>query len=104
MPVAQIVPAANGTWYFDLSIIGNAIRPIVTTVAPTIPVLAAISMPTTVTEIPRPPGKLPNTLPIVLRSCSASLVFSNVTPIKTKSGTATRVWFEIIPKILLAGR
>ena len=42
-----------------------------TTVAPTIPVVAASKAPTKTTEIPRPPGTGPNKLAIVTSRSSA---------------------------------
>ena len=60
VPVAQIVPDAREGEYPCLSIVGKEISPIVTTVAPTIPVLAANSIPTITTDIPSPPLKFLN--------------------------------------------
>ena len=40
--------------------VGKEISPIAITVAPTIPVVAANSAPTKITEIPSPPGIGPN--------------------------------------------
>jgi hypothetical protein len=70
----------------------------VTTVAPTMPVDAASSMPTIVTESPSPPRRLPNSMPMVSSSCSDSFERSSITPMKTNSGTATRTSFTITPK------
>jgi hypothetical protein len=53
---------------FVVLLSGN--KPIVTTVAPTIPVLAAISIPTIVTAMPNPPGTEAN------NSDMASLMFA----------------------------
>ena len=70
----------------------------VTTVAPTIPVLAASSMPTIVTEMPSPPRSEPNNALSVSRSSSAIRARSNVMPIKTNSGTAISVSLVMMPK------
>ncbi len=70
----------------------------VTTVAPTMPVEAAKSMPTKMTDRPKPPRKLPKSSPMVSRSCSAILERSSITPMKTKSGTATSSSLTMTPK------
>ena len=69
----------------------------VTTVAPTIPVEAASSIPTIVTDRPSPPGRRPNSRPRVSSSCSDSLERSSITPMKMKSGTATRTSLTMTP-------
>ena len=68
---------------------GNEIMPIVTTVAPTMPVDAASSMPTKVTENPRPPRRVPNSLPMVSSNSPATRDRSSMMPMNTNSGTAT---------------
>lgn len=52
----------------------------VTTVAPTIPVLAASNMPTTMTEMPRSLARFPNSDAIVASNCSATRDFSSTRP------------------------
>ena len=69
----------------------------VTTVAPTIPVLAASNMPISVTEIPSPPRRLPRRALIVSSKSSAMRARSSVTPMKTNKGTATSISLVIIP-------
>ena len=71
-----------------------------TTVAPTIPVDAAINAPTRRTDIPSPPLKFPNKLPMECSRSPAILDFSSITPINTNKGTAMSGSFFIIPKIL----
>ena len=71
VPEAEITPVANSGEYLFLSIVGNDNKPIVTTVAPTIPVDAAKNAPTTTTETAKPPGKWPNTLAIVVNNSPA---------------------------------
>ena len=78
--------------------VGSANSPMVTTVAPTIPVEAASSMPTKTTDRPRPPRICPNIMPMVSRSCSAILERSSITPMNTNSGTATRTSLTMTPK------
>jgi hypothetical protein len=73
----------------------------VTTVAPTIPVLAANNVPTITTEMPRPPFTLWNKDDIDSKRFSAILDFSNITPIKINIGIAISVSFVIMPNILL---
>ena len=99
VPEAQIVPVAISGEYPRLSIVGNDNSPIVTTVAPTMPVLAASNMPTIVTEIPSPPRRLPNSRLKVSSSSSAILARSRVTPMNTNRGTATSVSLVMMPKI-----
>ncbi len=71
----------------------------VTTVAPTMPVLAASSAPTTQTEIARPPRMVPNSRDIDSSRSSATRDFSSITPMKTNSGTASIVWLFMMPKM-----
>ncbi len=71
----------------------------VTTVAPTMPVLAASSAPTTQTEIARPPRMVPNRRDIDSSRSSATLDFSSITPMKTNSGTASIVWLFMMRKM-----
>ena len=59
VPEAAIVPVARPCEYLFFNIAGNEINPIATTVAPTIPVVAASNAPTKTTDIPRPPLTLP---------------------------------------------
>jgi hypothetical protein len=70
----------------------------VTTVAPTMPVEAASSMPTKMTDRPSPPRRRPNSRPMVSRSSSAIFERSSITPMNTKSGTATSSSLTITPK------
>ena len=71
----------------------------VMTLAPTIPVEAARMAPTTTTEIAMPPRRRPKSRAMVSSSSSASPDFSSATPMKTKSGTASKVKFVIVPQI-----
>ena len=71
----------------------------VTTVAPTMPVDAASNMPTMETEMPRPPRRVPNNRPMFSNSSSATLERSNITPMKTKSGTAMSTSLVMVPKM-----
>ena len=72
------------------SIVGNDNKPMVTTVAPTIPVDAAKKAPTTTTETAKPPGKGPKTLAIVVSKSFAILDLPHVIPIKTNINTASK--------------
>ena len=92
VPVAQSVPQASEGLYPAFIIVGKESMPIVTTVAPTMPVLAASNMPTMTTEIPRPPGNFPNTIAIFLSKSSAMRLRSNIVPMNTNSGTANKFW------------
>ena len=66
--------------------------------APTMPVLAAINAPTRMTVSANPPGAAPNKPDRLVNNSLAISVFSRSTPIKTKRGTAIRVWLVTIPK------
>ena len=63
----------------------------VTTVAPTIPVVAARSAPTKTTEMPRPPGTGPKSCAMVTRRSSAILERWSMMPMKMNSGMAISV-------------
>ena len=54
VPEAEITPVANSGEYLFLALLVMIINPIVTTVAPTIPVDAAKNAPTTTTETAKP--------------------------------------------------
>merc|ERR1711991_368982 len=100
VPLAQITPADTFLLYFHGIIRGRLSIPIVTTVAPTIPVDAAINTPTNKIEYTRPPRIFPQSLDIFSRREFAIPDFSNITPIYINKGTAIRVSFVIIPKTL----
>ena len=70
---------------------GSDISPIATTVAPTIPVVAARSAPTKMTETPKPPGIGPNSCAIRTSRSSAIFDFSSMIPMNIKSGIAIKV-------------
>ena len=100
VPDAHIKPDESRALYPALVMTGRLIKPIVTTVAPTIPVDAANRAPTIITEIPRPPALLPNSFPIASSNLKAMFDFSSMTPINTNRGTATKVSAFMTPKIL----
>ena len=66
-----MVPVAKDGEYLLRSIAGSEISPIATTVAPTIPVVAANKAPTKTTEMPNPPRTGPNNRAIVTKRSSA---------------------------------
>ena len=70
---------------------GSEISPIATTVAPTIPVVAASRAPTKTTAMPSPPGIGPNNWAMVTSRSSATLDRSSMIPMKMKRGMAIRV-------------
>jgi hypothetical protein len=70
----------------------------VTTVAPTMPVEAASSAPTAITDRPRPPRRVPNSRPMVMSSASAMPERSSIMPMKMKSGTATSTSLVMMPR------
>ena len=69
----------------------------VTTVAPTMPVEAAISAPTTETDMPRPPLNPPNRRPMLSSNSSATRERSSMTPMNTNSGTAISISLVMVP-------
>ncbi len=77
--------------------VGRLSNPMVTTVAPTMPVEAASNAPTIMTENPRPPRSRPNNNPMVPSNCSANFERSNITPMKMNNGTATNTSFNMTP-------
>ena len=81
--------------------IGRDISPIVTTVAPTIPVLAAKSAPTIIIDIDKPPLVFLKAVAIFSNIFAAIPDFSKMVPIKINSGTASYVTLFMIPKILM---
>ena len=97
VPVAQIAPVANAGEYPRLSIEGKDNKPMVTTVAPTIPVLAASNIPTNTTDTAMPLRYLPSSAAMATNRDSATLDFSNMTPMNTNNGTAISVSLETIP-------
>jgi hypothetical protein len=72
----------------------------VTTVAPTMPVLAASKAPTTIIEMLKPPLIFLNASAIFFNIFDAIPDFSKTVPIKIKRGTANKVTLFIIPNIL----
>ena len=67
--------------------VGKLIKPMVTTVAPTMPVDAANKVPTRMTAKANPPCIFPKRIATVSNKLSASPLFSNIIPINTKRGT-----------------
>lgn len=92
-----MVPVARLGSKPRLSRVGKLSRPSVTTVAPTMPVLAAISPPTNTTATSMPPCKRPSALAIDSSKSSAMRARSSTTPISTNSGTAMSVSLFITP-------
>ena len=62
-----------------------------TTVAPTMPVVAPINTPTTMMPMPRPPRSWPAACAMTSIRSSASRDFSSITPMNTNSGMAISV-------------
>ena len=97
VPAAAMEPDAKAGSYPRFSIVGRLSNPMVTTVAPTMPVEAASSAPTIVTDMPSPPRRLPNSFAISSSSSSAIFAFSRIAPIKMNIGTAISVELVIAP-------
>ena len=91
VPDALIVPVASAGLYLLRSITGSEISPMATTVAPTMPVVAASNAPTKTTEMPRPPGMRPKSWAMVISRSSAIFDRSSIMPMKMKSGIAISV-------------
>ena len=79
--------------------VGSVISAMVTTVAPTTPLAAASSTPTSTTEMPSPPGSEPNRRPIVSSRSSAMRERSSITPMKMNSGIASSTVLVITPNM-----
>ena len=73
--------------------VGSAIRVSMITDAPTMPVVAAMMVPISVTDIASPPGTRRVSTCSALRSSSATPDFSRIVPMNTNIGTAIRTWF-----------
>ena len=91
VPDAAMVPVASDGEYLCRIIAGSEIRPMATTVAPTMPVVAASSAPTNMTEMPRPPGTGPKSCAIVTSRSSAIRDRCSMMPMNTNSGMAMSV-------------
>ena len=70
---------------------GSEINPIATTVAPTMPVVAASKAPTKTTEMPKPPRIGPNNWAIATSRSSAIFERCSMIPMNTNKGIAIRV-------------
>ena len=94
VPDAAITPVARAWLYFCLIIGGNAKAVIIVTDAPIIPVIAARTVPITVTDIARPPGTFLNKICVVFNKSFAIPLLSIIVPINTKLGIATNIRFS----------
>ena len=94
-------PDENSFEYPCLIKAGNDIKPIVTTVAPTIPVLAARRAPTNIIDIDKPPFVFLNAAAIFSSIFAAMPDFSRTVPMYINNGTASNVTLFIIPKTLI---
>ena len=88
VPEAEITPVANSGEYLLRSMVGRDSSPMVTTVAPTIPVEAARKAPTTTTETARPPGRAPKTRAIEVSRSWAIRERSREMPMRMNMATA----------------
>ena len=75
-----------------------------TTVAPTMPVVAPISTPTSTMPMPSPPRSEPARWPITSIRSSASRERSSIMPMNTNSGIASSVAFVTTPKMRCGSR
>jgi hypothetical protein len=101
VPVEATNPVEKLFSYPWLIKIGKDIKPIVTTVAPTMPVLAASKAPTIIIDTDNPP-LIPLKAFAIFSSIFAAIPdFSRIVPIKINRGTASNVTLFIIPKILI---
>lgn len=101
VPVEATRPAEKLFSYPWLIRIGRDISPIVTTVAPTIPVLAAKRAPTIIIDIDKPPFVFLKAAAMFSNIFAAIPDFSKIVPMKINSGTASKVTLFIMPKILM---
>ena len=98
VPDAAIVPVASSMLYLRWIITGSAIRLIITTDAPMIPVVAARMVPMTVTARASPPGVRRSS---TCRQCSrfaATPDRSSMVPMKMNIGIAVRTRLSAIPQ------
>ena len=86
-----MTPVDSSGEYPFRNMVGNDSKPIVTTVAPTIPVDAAKNAPTTTTDTAKPPGKGPKTFAMVVSRSLAIFERSKVIPMSTNINTASSV-------------
>ena len=93
VPAEAIVPTAKDLLYPLESITGKAMSVSIMTDAPTMPVVAAMIVPSKVTAIARPPGIFASINCKMWSKSSATPLFSSMVPINTNMGTATRTGF-----------
>lgn len=84
--------------------VGSDINPMVTTVAPTMPVEAPRRAPTTTTEMASPPRTLRKRACMVSRSSRASPDRSRANPMKMNSGTAMSMVLVMKPHMRRGNR
>ena len=73
---------------------GSASMVSMTTEAPTIPVVAAMTVPMETTAIASPPGTRRSRMARMSSRCLATPLFSSITPMKMNMGIATSTWFS----------
>ena len=99
VPEAAIVPVASSVLYLRSIITGSAIRLIITTEAPMIPVVAARMVPMTVTASASPPGVRRNSTWRQCRRSAATPARSSIVPMKMNMGMATSTRLSAMPQI-----
>ena len=97
VPEAAMVPVARGRLYFWSRITGNASNVIITTLAPIMPVVAAIITPKNTTAKAKPPGTRRNNNCRVFNRSRAMPLFSIIVPMKINIGMATKVRLLTMP-------
>ena len=91
VPEDAMMPVESELEYPFRIMTGSEISPIAMTVAPRMPVVAASSAPTRMTEMPRPPGIVPKSWAMVISKSAAIFERSSIMPMKMNSGIAISV-------------
>jgi len=100
-PPAHTVPAARSFLYPAPIIAGMAISPTTISTAPTTPEDAAKMPHMTIVVMASPPRKAPNQILMASNSFAAMPARSSIAPMKTNSGIAARMKFDVTSYIRL---
>ena len=99
VPEAAMVPVESSMLYLRSTMTGSAIRLIITTEAPMMPVVAARIVPMTVTASASPPGVRRSTTWRQYRRLAATPERSSIVPMKMNMGIATRTRLSAKPQM-----
>ena len=99
VPDAAMVPVASSRLYSRSTMTGSAIRLIITTEAPMMPVVAARMVPMTVTASASPPGVRLSTTWRQYKRLAATPERSSIVPMKMNIGIATSTRLSAKPQM-----